>query len=146
MNMSHSIDINNWESLPHISGRVATEEDVNKGDAVFYIPEGSFALDAQLPTCVIQIHEESNESTPAIVVQAEQAGEQVYLGLLYLDGSHGLCGLEEVEQLDMNSPYNKRNNNGRRTLGWRSFFAISAKLIRPLCRRYTYSNKYEFRT
>lgn len=100
MDMSHSIDIKNWENIPHISGRIATEEDVNEGIAVFYVPDGSFALDAQLPTCVIQINEETEERTPAIVIQAEQAGENVYLGLLYLDGSYGMCGLEEVEQLD----------------------------------------------
>lgn len=98
--MSNSIDLTNWENTPHISGRIATEQDVNEGIAVFYIPDGSFALDAMLPTCVIQIDEDTGERTPAIVIQAEQAGEQVYLGLLYLDGSHGLCGLEEVEQLD----------------------------------------------
>lgn len=98
--MTESIDIENWQSTPHISGRVATEDDVNSGIATFYIPDGSFALDAQLPTCVIQIDEETNSRIPAVVIQAEQAGEQVYLGVKYLDGSCGVCSLDEVEQLD----------------------------------------------
>ncbi|WP_434938544.1 hypothetical protein ACRWQN_14605 [Shewanella sp. HL-SH8] len=98
--MWESFDPNDWESLPHLSGRVATEDDVKNGVAVFYIPEGSFALNAMLPTCVIQIDEETGERTPAVVIQAEQAGEQVYLGLRYLTGGNGICGLDEVEQLE----------------------------------------------
>ncbi|RTR37980.1 hypothetical protein EKG38_15555 [Shewanella canadensis] len=89
-----------WENLPFISGRVATEEDVENGNAVFYIPYGSVACDAALPTCVIQIDEETYERTPAVVIQAEQAGELVYLGLRYLDGGNGMCELDEVELLE----------------------------------------------
>ena len=53
-----------------------------------------------LPTCVIQIDEETGERTPAVVIQAEQAGDQVYLGLRCLTGGNGICGLDEVEQLE----------------------------------------------
>lgn len=100
LNMWDSFKPDNWNTLPHISGRVASEMDVKNGLAVFYIPEGSFVLDAKLPTCVIQINEKTGERTPAVVIQAEQIGEQVYLGLRYLDGGNGICGLEEVEQLE----------------------------------------------
>ena len=89
-----------WETLPHISGRVATKDDIKNGIAVFSIQEGSFALDAKLPTCVIQIDSETGTRIPAVVIQAEQAGDLVYLGLRYLSGGNGICGIDEVEQLD----------------------------------------------
>ncbi|MCJ8273616.1 MAG: hypothetical protein MJK04_29980 [Psychrosphaera sp.] len=89
-----------WESLPCISGRVATEEDVKNGIAVYFIPINSFPSNAILPTCVIQINDETGQRIPAVVIQAEQAGETVSLGLRYLDGGNGICGLNEVEILD----------------------------------------------
>lgn len=98
--MWESFSAEDWESLPHIAGRVAKEQDVKDGIAVFYFPENSFALDAILPTCVIQINPETGHRRPAVVIQAEQAGEHVYLGLRYLSGGNGICHLEEVEQLD----------------------------------------------
>ena len=98
--MWNSFSPEEWESIPSISGRVATEEDVESGIAVFYIPVGSVACDAVLPTCVIHIDEETNERTPAVAIQAEQAGELVYLGIRYLDGGNGVCELDEVELLE----------------------------------------------
>ncbi|MCK8044298.1 hypothetical protein MSG37_05340 [Shewanella sp. 1CM18E] len=98
--MWESFKAEEWESLPYISGRVATEQDVESGIAVFYIPDESVACDAVLPTCVIQIDEETNERIPAVAIQAEQAGELVYLGLRYLDGGNGMCELDEVELLE----------------------------------------------
>lgn len=98
--MWEAFESKDWESLPRTSGRVATEEDVKKGRAVFHIPSGSLAVNATLPTCVIQIDKENKQRIPAVVIQAEQAGEQVYLGLRYLGGGNGVCGLDEVEQLD----------------------------------------------
>ena len=91
---------NDIYQLGRLSSIHLTEEDVKNGIAVFYIPEGSFALDAKLPTCVIQIDSETGERTPAVAIQAEQAGTQVYLGLRYLSGGNGICGIDEVEQLD----------------------------------------------
>jgi hypothetical protein len=98
--MWESFTSEDWGNLPCISGRVATEEDVVNGIAVFYIPEGSIACDALLPTCVIQIDDETQERIPAVAIQAEQAGELVYLGLRYMDGGNGMCELDEVELLE----------------------------------------------
>ncbi|MGB2741685.1 MAG: hypothetical protein WBC60_14145 [Cognaticolwellia sp.] len=98
--MWNSFSPEEWESLPSISGIVATEEDVESGIAVFYIPDGSAACDAVLPTCVIHIDEETNERTPAVAIQAEQVGELVYLGIRYIDGGNGVCELDEVELLE----------------------------------------------
>lgn len=98
--MWDSFEVKDWAQLPCISGRVATEKDIESGIAVFAIPEGSFACEAILPTCVIQVDEETNERIPAVAIQAEQVGELVYLGLRYLGGGNGVCELDEVELLD----------------------------------------------
>lgn len=98
--MWESFNVKDWNVLPHVVGRVATEDDVKNGKAVFYIPEGSIPCEAILPTCAIQINEESKERIPAVVIQAEQVGDMVHLGLRYLDGGNGICELSEAELLD----------------------------------------------
>ena len=58
--MWNEIDINKWTEVPCITGRIATEEDIKKGIAVFAIPSGSKPYDVELPLCAIQIDEEIN--------------------------------------------------------------------------------------
>lgn len=94
------IDIINWDKTPCISGRIATEEDIENGIAVFMIPEGSIPCATDLPICAIQTDEESGEGTPVIIIQAEQINNSITLGVRYLDGGNGVCTLDEVELLE----------------------------------------------
>jgi len=93
------IEIERWDKIPFIEGRVATEIDIKNGCAVFMVPDGSIPADADLPICAIQINEETNERTPVIIIQAEQISGGVTLGVRYLSGGNGVCNLSEVELL-----------------------------------------------
>jgi hypothetical protein len=97
------IDIQHWRGVPHISGRVASEEDVQSGRAVFYLgnPDeiGAQAYAIDLPQCAIITDEESGEQIPVIVIQSEQADDMIYVGYRYLGGGNGMCTLPEIELL-----------------------------------------------
>ena len=97
--MWDAFDPNDWEAIPYITGRMATEEDVKAGIAVFYLPNGGIACDADLPICAIHVDVETGERTPVVIIQAEQSGNLVSLGLRYIDGGNGICTFEEVELL-----------------------------------------------
>ena len=94
------IDLANWKTTPHVSGRVATELDITFGRAVFCIPEGSTPESIPLPACGIQKDSESGKETPVVIIQAEKAAGEVVLGVRYLQGGNGMCSLNKVEFLD----------------------------------------------
>lgn len=99
------ISLKNWRTVPHIAGRLATERDVKDGRAVFYLddPNGIGAesyVQCELPFPAILTDEESEDTTPVIVVQAEKVKDRVYMGYRLLDGGNGMCLLAELELLD----------------------------------------------
>lgn len=97
--MWEQIEISKWKETPFISGRPATEEDIEKGIAVFAIPSGSSVHSINLPACVIQIEDETGNRLPGIIIQAEEAKDDVYFGIRYIDGGNGVCTKNEVELL-----------------------------------------------
>lgn len=94
-----AFEVKDWEALPHIKGRVATEDDIKNGCAVFMVPTGSQPVDADLPMCAIQVDEETHKRTPVVIIQAEQYGNNVALGVRYINGGNGVCTYEEVDLL-----------------------------------------------
>ncbi len=97
------IDIRRWTETPHVRGRLATEQDVRNGRAVFFLNSGSrqqpFPRNLPIPCCGIQIDPQSRSETPVVVIQAESIGEECTVGVRYLDGGNGVCTLEEVQLL-----------------------------------------------
>lgn len=88
----------NWRHLSVFKGRVATEEDFNNGDAVFFINHEQAEVnivDIALPQCGIYINE-NNEQIPVIIVQAEQVGNYQILGSYTLDGRKIVCNLNDI--------------------------------------------------
>lgn len=69
-----------WRSTPCISGRVATQEDVAAGRAVFYINGVSMAAKFDLPHCAMQLTDSGSE-IPVVVIQAEIASTGTVLGV-----------------------------------------------------------------
>jgi hypothetical protein len=98
------IEIESWKRIRCISGRVAREEDVAAGRAVFFLedPEiiNAHALEVDVPRCAILTEAESGEELPVIIVQVEQADDKVYVGYRNLDGGNGICTEKEIELLD----------------------------------------------
>ena len=97
------IDLKNWAEIPHVSGRIATEEDVKNGNATFRIDDKGQehkALNIKIPSLAYHIDQETNEKTPVVVIQGEQVGDQKVVGIKYLDGTDGVCLLFELEFVD----------------------------------------------
>jgi len=95
----------NWRETPCIQRRVATEDDVNAGRAVFYLDlsegQASDPVDIDLPRCAI-LHEEGEGDLPVIVIQAEEGNNgtvQLIAGYRSLTGGNGICMLYQLELL-----------------------------------------------
>jgi hypothetical protein len=95
------IDPRNWRETVAIRGRVASEEDVREGSAVFFVAsQTSTPYDIALPAPAILREDGTGEPTPVIVIQAEQLGsDSVAVGFRFLPGGNGLCTLAELEFL-----------------------------------------------
>jgi hypothetical protein len=97
------INLERWQNTPHIKGRIATDEDVQEGIAVFRINGKGLEhvpVDINLPALAYHSNDETDERTPVIVVQSERVGDQEVAGIRYLDGGEGACNLWELEFTD----------------------------------------------
>ena len=97
--LDEPIDIKRWRETPSVSGRTATEADVEAGRAIFAVGGEPVAL--ELPTCAIVREEGVGEETPVIVIQAERIEDgTVAVGFRLLDGGgSGIAALDDVELL-----------------------------------------------
>lgn len=96
------IDPAAWRDVPHLEGRLSSEEDVAAGRAVFRLDaaRGKAApATLALPRCGLQ-RLEDGVMRPVVVIQAEVLNNETILGVRYLPGGGGVCALEEVELLD----------------------------------------------
>jgi hypothetical protein len=91
----------NWPALPsaYISGRLATEDDVRAGNAVFCQQEGATeALKVAVPQYGILIDERGTE-LPVFIVQAERSFRADLVGLRDFSGGEHVATLDEVRLL-----------------------------------------------
>jgi hypothetical protein len=90
-----------WRETPCTIGRVATQDDIAMGSAVFAIESGKphrpWAL--VLPRCGIE-HRVDGTTAAVIVVQAEEFNDKVLFGVRYIAGGNDVCTADEVELLD----------------------------------------------
>lgn len=97
-----AFEMQTWRDLPHVSGRLGTEADVQEGRAVFFLAgcdEPAIPHDMPLPACAIH-HDEAGESLPVVVIQAERSGDRVIVGFRYPPGGNGIATLNELELVD----------------------------------------------
>jgi len=97
------IDMRNWEKVPHLRGRRASELDVAKGIAVFYIPESHNSEPYELvkfPSCAIFREEGNGPEMPVVVIQTEKTDQSVLIGYRLIIGGNGVCDIKEIELLD----------------------------------------------
>ena len=86
-----------------INGRVATKEDVESGNAIFYIPDHRsvpYSLGKPLPLRAVITKSNLGKGFPATgttvqIVQAEQDDKNVLLGYVY-HGESGVCSIQDV--------------------------------------------------
>ena len=97
-----------WPELPtsgFLSGRTATNADVEAGDAVFSMDGKSLgSLGIEIPQYAIWA-DENGEERPVIVLQAERApGGMEIVGLRAADGSNMAATLPEIRLLGTKKP------------------------------------------
>jgi len=94
-----AIEMSQWQQTPHLSGRVAVEQDVKDGRAVFYLKDaqeiGAAYADIGLPRCGILL----GTGTPIIIIQSERLDEKHRIGYRPLSGGNGICLISEVQLL-----------------------------------------------
>jgi hypothetical protein len=101
------VAVKNWRETPCLHSRVAAEDDVKAGRAVFYLglSEGqkSQPVPLNLPRCAV-LHDEDGGTTPVIVIQVEESDNgsgsvKVFAGYRPLTGGNGICMLDQLELL-----------------------------------------------
>lgn len=98
----------NLNSFSGTYGRVATEEDVNNGHAVFILKDNDgehigepMAID--IPQFCIHTDEDTGEKTTQVLIQAEQADDKQYCGLVDIEKeNYSVCLRFEIELLGSN--------------------------------------------
>jgi hypothetical protein len=97
------INIEGWRQTPFLVGRLASEEDVQAGRAVFFAVDPSeheakpFGLG--LPRCAL-LRDDEGGLSPVVVIQAEDLREKVLIGYRPLTGGSGICTINELVLLD----------------------------------------------
>jgi hypothetical protein len=92
------IDMKRWRATPSVSGRAATDADVNAGSAIFAV--GGEPVEVDIPSCAIVREDGIGEATPVIVIQAERLEDgMVAIGYRMVDGGSGIAPLDDVEFL-----------------------------------------------
>jgi hypothetical protein len=92
------VDINKWNETPYLGHRTATEDDVMKGTATFYL-SGTVdhkTIDIDLPSLALLTDNETGDKIEVVVIQAEQADGRRLIGYRPLDGGNGVCELDEL--------------------------------------------------
>jgi hypothetical protein len=101
MDLWAKIDVDQWQQTPCLRDRVAAEQDLKDGRAVFYLGNaaeiGAAYVDIGLPHRAV-IHADG-QHIPAVVVQSERADGKHYIGYRPISGGNGVCTLSEVELL-----------------------------------------------
>ena len=97
-----------WPQLPSsgfLSGRAATNADVESGQAIFSMDgKSEGALPIAIPQYALWTDENGAEH-PVIVVQAEKApGGLEIVGLLHRDGSHAAATMADLRLLGTEKP------------------------------------------
>jgi hypothetical protein len=97
------IDVKHWRDTPCTTLRLATEEDVRAGRAVFYVarttePAGT-PEDLGLPRCAM-IRGDDASVSPVVVVQAEKHRSDTLIGYRSLTGGSGVCMIDDLTLLE----------------------------------------------
>jgi|SRR5579862_674615 len=100
-NLWGKIRLEDWRDTPCLRGRVASEDDVRDGRAVYYVDGPSQVADISLPRCALLHDEERAAALPVILIQAETRSDgEILFGYRPLNGGNGICVSGDVELLD----------------------------------------------
>jgi hypothetical protein len=100
-----------WPELPKegfICGRPATNDDIDKGNAVFVLEASGKVigqpLDITIPQYAYHVDKKTGKRTPGIIIQAEQAQGNKIIGMRTFHGTEMAGLLGEYELLGVEKP------------------------------------------
>jgi hypothetical protein len=95
------IDLSQWRSVPFVSGRVATEDDVRAGRAVFHVKGTSEAISVEGGLPALALHTGgAGVVSPVILIQLERAADREIAGIRFLLGGNTVCTLSDLRLAD----------------------------------------------
>jgi hypothetical protein len=102
-NLWGSINIKSWEKTPSINDRIATNDDVESGVAVYSVEKGGSehkAYNTQLPKLAYLMDTATKKEELVVVIQIENTSQGIIAGYRNLEGGNGVCFLYELKILD----------------------------------------------
>jgi hypothetical protein len=99
-----AVDINDWQNVPVVSGRMPTKEETQSEASLIYVDPEKYpnakALDMKLPRLAIFYNENADREDLVIVIQAINVTNDSIVGFRYLNGGNGSSRLDEVRFLE----------------------------------------------
>ena len=98
-----AVDINNWESVAVVNGRMATREETQNGTSLIFVDAEKYPnakpLDIKMPKLARYYNRASGKKEIIIVIQALNISNDSIVGFRYLNGGNGSARLNEVKLL-----------------------------------------------
>jgi hypothetical protein len=98
-----AIDINNWQSVPVVNGRMATKEETQNGTSLILVDLEKYPdtkpLDINMPKLARYFNRNSGKDEIIIVIQALKVSNDSVVGFRYLNGGNGSAYLDKVRFL-----------------------------------------------
>ena len=101
-----AVDIQNWESVPVVNGRMATKQETQNGTSLIFVDDEKYPnakpLDIKMPKLARFYNRHSGKEETIIVIQALNISNDFVVGFRYLNGGNGSARLDEVRFLSDN--------------------------------------------
>jgi hypothetical protein len=95
-----AVDINDWENVPVVNGRLPTKEEAQNGTSLIFVDLEKYPnakpLDMQMPKLARYHNRSSRKDELIIVIQAVNVSNDSVVGFRYLNGGNGSARLNEV--------------------------------------------------
>ena len=99
-----AVDIDNWESVPVVNGRMPTKEETQNGTSLIFVDQDKYPdakpVDMEMPRLARYYNDYSRKNELVIIIQAVQIADDAIVGFRYLNGGNGSARLSEVRFLD----------------------------------------------
>ncbi len=105
-------DINKWQDVPVVNGRMATKEDTQNESALIFVDQEKYPnakpLNIQMPQLASIYNENTNREDIIIIIQALNIDNDSIVGYRFLNGGNGSARLSDVtlinnDEVDLNS-------------------------------------------
>jgi hypothetical protein len=98
-----AVDIHNWEHVPVVNGRMATQKEARNGTSLIFVDAQKYPdakpLDLKMPKLARFYTRHSGKEEIVIVIQAINVSNDSVVGFRYLNGGNGSARLNEVRFL-----------------------------------------------